>query len=96
MHIVTRYPATTRENVEIVDDVLKQRGLKSILFITAPYHSRRASMIWSKVAPDLRVTTVPVVDTPPESPQWNANVDQIKAVAYEYLAVVHNRAKGWL
>lgn len=96
MHIVTQYPRTTHENVEIVDAVLKQRGLKSILFITAPYHSRRASMIWSKLDPDVRVTTVPVVDTPPVNPQWAASVDEIRAISYEYLAIVYNRAKGWL
>jgi hypothetical protein len=48
------------------------------------------------VAPDVQVTTVPVVDTPPGDPQWSADLDQIKAIGYEYLAIVYNRAKGWL
>jgi hypothetical protein len=47
------------------------------------------------VAPDVRVTTVPVVDTPPATVQWGASLDQIKAIAYEYLAILYNRAKGW-
>jgi glycosyltransferase involved in cell wall biosynthesis/uncharacterized SAM-binding protein YcdF (DUF218 family) len=96
MYIVPRYPATTRENVELVNEVLRQRGAKSILFITAPYHSRRASMIWQKIAPDIRVTTVSVVDTPPASPRWNANLEEIKAISYEYLAIAYDRTKGWL
>lgn len=94
--IVTRYPSSTRQNVELVAEVLKRRGATSILFITAPYHSKRASLIWQKAAPDIRVTTVPVVDTPPASPQWTATLDQVEAIGYEYLAIVYNRFKGWL
>jgi glycosyltransferase involved in cell wall biosynthesis/uncharacterized SAM-binding protein YcdF (DUF218 family) len=96
MYIVPKYPVTTRQNVEIVNDVLKGRGARSVLFITAPYHSRRASMIWKKVAPEVTVTTVPVIDTPPATPRWDASLDDIKAISYEYLAIAYNRAKGWL
>lgn len=96
IHIVPKYPRSTFEMVQIVNDVLKERGVKSILFVTAPYHSRRASMIWKRVAPDVRVTTVPVVDTPPARMQWGATADQIRAIAYEYLAIAYNRSKGWL
>jgi glycosyltransferase involved in cell wall biosynthesis/uncharacterized SAM-binding protein YcdF (DUF218 family) len=96
MHIIPKYPATTHENVEVVYDFLNRREMTSILFITAPYHSRRASLIWKKVAPEVTVTTVPVVDTPPAIPQWHASLDQIKAIAYEYLAIAYNRSKGWL
>lgn len=42
------------------------------------------------------MTTVPVVDTPDASPRWDATTDQIKAITYEYLAIVNNRLKGWL
>ena len=96
MHIVSAYPRSTYDNVRIVQDVLKARGAKSILLITAPYHSRRASLIWHKVAPEVSVTTVPVVDTPPARPQWSATTDQIRTIAYEYMAIAYNRTKGWL
>jgi uncharacterized SAM-binding protein YcdF (DUF218 family) len=96
MYIVPKYPRSTRENVDLVNVVLKERKATSILFITAPYHSRRASLIWRKVAPEVRVTTVPVVDTPPANPQWYADLAQIKAIAYEYLAIAYNLSKGWL
>jgi hypothetical protein len=39
---------------------------------------------------------VPVIDTPPPTPQWSATSDEIRAIAYEYLALAYNRAKGWL
>jgi hypothetical protein len=53
-------------------------------------------MIWKKVAPEVKVTTVPVVDTPPATMQWSASLDQIETIGYEYLAIAYNRAKGWL
>jgi len=96
MHIIPKYPATTYENVQIVNEFLRQRNARSILFITAPYHSRRASMVWEKVAPDVKVITVPVVDTPRQTPQWRATVDQMNVISYEYLAIAYNRWKGWL
>ncbi len=96
IYIVPDYPSTTRGNVEIVDAVLQRRNVRSILFITAPYHALRASLIWKKVAPQLTVTTVPVVDSPPAAMQWSASVDQLKAIGYECLALAYNRIKGWL
>jgi hypothetical protein len=44
----------------------------------------------------VQVTTVPVVDSPPETPQWTATRDQVTAVGYEYLAIAYNWAKGWI
>ena len=96
VHIVPTYPTSTYQNVQVVNDVLKARGAKSILFVTAPYHARRASLIWAAVAPEVTVTTVPVVDTPPATPQWSATLDQLRAISYEYMATAYNRYKGWL
>ena len=96
IYIVPKYPSSTWENVRIVDEVLREHHARSILFVTAPYHSRRAALIWKKVAPTLQVTTVPVVDTPPAAPQWTATGDDVRAIGYEYLAVAYDRARGWL
>jgi glycosyltransferase involved in cell wall biosynthesis/uncharacterized SAM-binding protein YcdF (DUF218 family) len=96
IYILAKYPSSTWQNVRMVDDVLATRGLRSILFVTAPYHSRRATLIWRKVAPGVTVRTVPVVDTPPAVPQWHADLDEIRAIGYEYLAIAYDRARGWL
>ena len=53
-------------------------------------------MIWKKLAPDLSVTTVPVVDTPSTEPRWSASVDQMTAISYEYAAIGYNWMQGWL
>ena len=96
IHVITQFPASTRENVAIVNEELRRQGIKSILFVTAPYHARRGSMVWRKVAPDVHVTTVAVGDTPPARPQWTANLNQLRAIGYEYLAIAYNRYQGWL
>jgi uncharacterized SAM-binding protein YcdF (DUF218 family) len=96
IQVIKDFPSSTYENVQIVDDFLKKIGVTSILFITSPYHSRRAEMIWKKLAPEVNLRTVPVVDTPPVTPQWTATVDQIRAIAYEYTAIGYNWAKGRL
>ena len=96
IRVITQFPASTRENVAIVSEELQRQGITSILFVTAPYHARRGSMIWNKVAPKIQVTTVPVVDTPPSRPQWTAELKQLRAIGYEYLAIAYNRYQGWL
>jgi glycosyltransferase involved in cell wall biosynthesis/uncharacterized SAM-binding protein YcdF (DUF218 family) len=96
IQVVDQYPSNTRENVQIARDILARRGARSILFVTAPYHSRRAAWIWRKEAPQVRVVTVEVVDTPPATPQWGATADQVKAISYEYAAIAYNWWNGWL
>lgn len=80
----------------MVHHELKQQGMHSILFVTSPYHGRRALWTWRKQAPDIAVLSPIVVDTPPSKPQWHANMKQILVVAYEYAAIVYNWLQGWL
>jgi uncharacterized SAM-binding protein YcdF (DUF218 family)/glycosyltransferase involved in cell wall biosynthesis len=96
IQILEKYPRSTFENVALVKDILTERGVKSILFITAPYHSRRALWVWRRAMPELLVLAPAVVDTPKASPQWSANVDQIKVICYEYIAIAYYWWKGRL
>ncbi len=96
IHILNTYPKSTKENVQLVSQQLRNQGAHSILFLTSPYHGRRALWTWRKQAPDIAVYTPPVVDTPPANPQWSASVDQIRVIVYEYAAIVYNWLKGTL
>jgi uncharacterized SAM-binding protein YcdF (DUF218 family)/glycosyltransferase involved in cell wall biosynthesis len=96
IHILERYPRSTGENVKLVKHELELQGVHSIIFLTSPYHSRRALLIWRKQAPDIAVLSPIVVDTPPSKPQWHANMKQIIVIAYEYAAIVYNWLQGWL
>ena len=96
IQILERYPSSTFENVALVKGVLADRGVRSILLITSPYHSRRALWVWRKAMPELLVLAPTVVDTPKASPQWATSIDQIRIIFYEYLAIFYYWQKGWL
>jgi uncharacterized SAM-binding protein YcdF (DUF218 family)/glycosyltransferase involved in cell wall biosynthesis len=91
-----KYPSSTFENVSDVKILLSEQKVKSVLFITSPYHSRRSLLVWKKVMPNLVVTVPAVVDTPKTTPQWRASTDQIKVICYEYAAIVYYWWKGYL
>jgi len=96
IHVLDKYPASTYENVLMVNRQLRQKGVHSILFLTSPYHGRRALWTWRKQAADIAVWTPAVIDTPPVTPQWSASVDQIRVITYEYAAIAYNWLQGRL
>ena len=96
IHILETYPRSTFENIALVKGTLSGRNVSSILFITSPYHSRRALWVWRKTMPELFVLAPSVIDSPPPIPQWSASVDQIKIISYEYLAIFYYWLRGWL
>ena len=96
IHILDKYPKSTCENVQMVSQQLRKQGVHSILFLTAPYHGRRALWTWRKQAPDIAVWTPAVMDTPPITPQWGASVKEIRIISYEYAAIVYNWVQGSL
>ena len=96
IEILEIYPHSTFENVALVKNALARHGVRSILLITSPYHSRRALWVWRKAMPELVVLAPTVVDTPKASLQWSSSVDQIRIICYEYLAIAYYRYMGWL
>ena len=96
IQILERFPSSTFESVVLVKGILTERSVKSILLITSPYHPRRALWVWRRVMPELLVLAPTVVDTPKDSPQWEASFDQMKVIGYEYLAIAYYWYKGWL
>jgi len=86
----------TYENVTFVNDILKDHRWRSILLVSSPYHMRRATMVWHKVAPGISVTPTP----PPRSQFYahesrGATLEQAGQILYEYLAIFSYWQKGW-
>jgi uncharacterized SAM-binding protein YcdF (DUF218 family) len=94
--ILNQFPRSTFENVVLVKDILNKNNINSILLITSPYHSRRALWVWRKAMPDLNVLAPVVIDTPNATPQWEANIYQIKVIVYEYAAIIYYWWRGYL
>ena len=94
IHLLEQYPTSTYKNVIMVNKMLNENNVKSIIFITSPYHSLRAMLTWKKNAPYFDIVSPSVVDTPSSKVQWNIGMDNIKIISYEYLAIIHNWLNG--
>jgi uncharacterized SAM-binding protein YcdF (DUF218 family)/glycosyltransferase involved in cell wall biosynthesis len=87
----------THQNVTYVNDILRDHKWRSILLVSSPYHMRRATMTWKKLAPEVSVTPTP----PPRSQFYahdsrGASFEQVRGILYEYLAILGYWKNGWL
>lgn len=95
--IVLEEQATnTYENVAFTNRILEQRQWRRILLVSSPYHMRRATLVWQKVAPD-----VTVIPAPPFSSQFyehgtGASLEQVRGILWEYAALAVYWWRGWL
>lgn len=94
--VIAKISKSTAENVQLSAAELKSENANRILFVTAPYHSRRAHLAWKKLAPELEISTVAVVDTPSNQPVWHTSHEMAKVIAYEYLVIAYYWWKGWV
>ena len=78
----------------MIKESLEKNNIKSILFTTSPYHSRRAVLTWEKNAPNIEVVSFNVVNPLYKGVQWNISLDKIRIIVYEYAAIVHNWLVG--
>jgi uncharacterized SAM-binding protein YcdF (DUF218 family) len=94
VHILEKYPNSTYQNVIMVKESLEKNNIKSILFTTSPYHSRRAVLTWRKNAPNIEVISFNPVNSLYRGVQWSMDLDKIRIIVYEYAAIVHNWVSG--
>jgi len=78
----------------MVKESLEKNNIKSILFTTSPYHSRRAVLTWGKNAPNIEVISFNAKNPLNRDVQWNLDLDKIRIIVYEYAAIVHNWLAG--
>jgi uncharacterized SAM-binding protein YcdF (DUF218 family)/glycosyltransferase involved in cell wall biosynthesis len=95
--VLEQRAASTYQNVTFVDEILRDHRWRSILLVSSPYHMRRATMVWRKVAPDVKVIPSP----PPQSqfydhPRAGATLSQIRGILQEYVAIFAYWRRGWL
>jgi uncharacterized SAM-binding protein YcdF (DUF218 family) len=95
--IVLEQRATnTYQKVKFVDEILRDHKSASILLVSSPYHMRRATMVWHKIAPQVTVTPTP----PPRSQYYDhtrgATFEQLRGILYEYIAILGYWRRGWV
>jgi uncharacterized SAM-binding protein YcdF (DUF218 family) len=87
--------ANTYENVKFVKKILERNRWQSILLVSSPYHMRRASMTFQKVAPEIWVIHAPVPSSLFYDDTRGVSVAQIRGILHEYLAIVYYWWNGW-
>ena len=50
---------STEEDARYTGEILKDKGYTSMLLVTSPYHSRRASIIFKEMLPGIRIISAP-------------------------------------
>ena len=88
--------ANTYQNVIFTRRILAAHGWRRVLLVSSPYHMRRALMTWRKSAPDIDVRPEPVSASQFYAHDRGANLQQIRGIAQEYLAIVDYWWKGWI
>jgi uncharacterized SAM-binding protein YcdF (DUF218 family) len=94
IYMLEKYPNSTYQNVIMVKESLEKNNINSILFLTAPYHSLRATLTWRKSAPNVNITTPDASELSPNGMQRGVKWDNMKVIMYEYAAIIHNWLVG--
>ena len=93
IYTLDSYPNSTYENVKMVGEDLVKNNIGSFVFLTAPYHSRRAVMIWRKNVKNIKVIPSNILK-PKHKQAYYVSFDDMRIIAYEYAAIVHNWLLG--
>jgi uncharacterized SAM-binding protein YcdF (DUF218 family) len=88
--------ANTYENVRFTRTLLAERGWRRILLVSSPYHMRRATMTWKRVAPDIDVIASPVEESQFYAHERGASLEQLRGLLHEVAAIVVYWWKGWI
>ncbi|MFA5908661.1 MAG: ElyC/SanA/YdcF family protein [Vicinamibacterales bacterium] len=86
----------TYDNVRLTKQMLDRNGWSRILLVSSPYHMRRATMTWSKLAPDVAVVPTPVPQSQFYTHERGASLEQIRGILHEYAALASYWWRGWV
>lgn len=86
----------TRESVLLVRDIAKRYGWRRVLLVSSPYHMRRATLTWRKLAPEIEVVPAPATRSQFYDHDFGASPEQIRGIAKEYVALAYYWVNGWL
>jgi len=84
------------ENVIFSKKILDENKWHSILLVSSPYNMRRAALVLSKCAEDIKVIYAPVEKAQFYDRISGVKFEQIKAIAHEYLGIAYYWVKGYI
>ena len=103
--ILEKKAANTYQNVRYVNEILNQRHWERVILVSSPFHMRRVSLVFDKIAPDKEVIYTPVPYSHyygwPKGLKWlsirkQITLEQIRGILHEYAGIVYYWWKGWI
>lgn len=82
----------TQNNIKSISEVIKKDKIDKIIFITSPYHTKRAKMLWTKQS-DLDVKIYKSINWPKKQKFFEYQKNK-KIIIYEYLSIFYNKFFG--
>ena len=96
IHMINKYPNSTYQNIMVVKKYIDKYDVKSIIFLTSPYHSLRSSLLWKENAKDINVTIPDLRKPVNNNVKWGIKLDRIIVILYEYTSIMYNWFLGRL
>lgn len=87
---------STRENVLFVREIAREQGWHRVLLVSSPYHMRRATLTWRRLAPEIDVIATSGNGSLYYAHGFGASFEQIRGIAQEYAALLYYWANGWI
>ena len=84
--------SNTSKNIDNISKILKDKNINEIIFITSPYHTKRAKLLWSKKT-DINVKILKSFNWPSKNNFFEYSKNK-KIIIYEYVSIIYNRLIG--
>ena len=82
----------THKNILNISEVLKKEGINKIVFITSPYHTKRAKLLWNS-STDIDVKFFETTNWPKKNKFFEYAKNK-KIILYEYASIFYNKILG--
>ena len=86
----------TFEQASEVSGILRQRGVRSALLVSSPYHMRRALWTFRRQGPEISWISAPVPQSLFYGEEGQVRWDHLRALLHEYLAIFYYWVRGRL
>jgi uncharacterized SAM-binding protein YcdF (DUF218 family) len=88
--IVENKSETTFQNAKYSSEIMRERGYKSAIVVTSPYHTRRAQMLFEEFSQGWRLTICAVPYDPAIATGWWKDRLLSRVIIQEYLKYVYH------
>ena len=94
--ILEQKASSIYENVLFSKKILEKNNWDSILLVSSPYNMRRAALVFNKKGKDTEVFYVPVEKSRFYDRVFGVKIEQIRAIAHEYVGIFYYYFKGYI